>query len=138
MSTPTAFRPRPDIWLLAAASVLLLAQSIFHLMAFPRLDSGLIDLAALTLRAPLPDFDVLRGAWVLYAMHLLLAALLCAACAVSPKVFGRGLRWILCAWLVLDTCVLMFYVGAFLGSVLMGLAALLVLVAGLWPRAADD
>jgi hypothetical protein len=138
MNTPARPRLRPEIWLLAMAAVLLLAQSIFHILAFPRLDDGLNDLAALTLRAPLPDFDVLRGAWMLYAIHLLIAALLCGACAVSPRLFGRGLRVALCVWLVLDTLVLLYFVGPFLGSILMGLAAAAVLIAALWPRSLDD
>lgn len=138
MSTPARYRPRPEIWLLAAAAVLLLAQAVFHLLAYARLDAGLVELASLPMQLALPDFNVLRGAWVLYAVHLLIAALLSAACAVSPSRFGRGLRVALALWMSLDASVLLCFVGLFLGSILMALAALLLIIAALWPMTGND
>ena len=138
MNSPARFRPRFDIWLLATASVLLLAQASFHLLAYPKLDEGLRDLASLSVQMPLPDFDVLRGAWILYAVHLLIAALLCAACAVAPRLFGRGLRIALAAWLGLDTVLLLYFVGPFLGSVLMAISAFAVALTALLPARGDE
>jgi len=131
--TRTPRRLRPEIWLLAIACVLLAAQALFHLMAYPKLDQGLLDLAAVGAEQPLPSFDVLRGAWILYAVHLLIASLLCAACALAPRLFGRGLRIALVVWLGLDTALLFYFVGPFLGSVLMAISATAVAAAALLP-----
>lgn len=136
--TPTSRRLRPELWLLAVACVLLAAQASFHLLAYPRLDQGLLDLAAVGAEQPLPSFDVLRGAWILYAVHLLIASLLCAACAVAPRLFGRGLRIALVVWLGLDTALLFHFVGPFLGSVLMAISASAVAVAALLPGQRDE
>lgn len=131
-------RLRPEIWLLAIACVLLAAQAVFHLLAFPRLDQGLLDLAAVGAEQPLPSFDVLRGAWILYAVHLLIASLLCAACALAPRLFGRGLRIALVVWLGLDTLLLFYFVGPFLGSVLMAISASAVAAAAVLPGQRDE
>lgn len=136
--TPTTRRLRPELWLLAVACVLLVAQASFHLLAYPRLDQGLLDLAAVGAEQPLPSFDVLRGAWILYAVHLLIASLLCAACAVAPRLFGRGLRIALVVWLGLDTALLFHFVGPFLGSVLMAISASAVAAAALLPGQRDE
>ncbi|SDD18287.1 hypothetical protein [Aquimonas voraii] len=136
--TPTTRRLRPELWLLAVACVLLAAQASFHLLAYPRLDQGLLDLAAVGAEQPLPSFDVLRGAWILYAVHLLIASLLCAACAVAPRLFGRGLRMALVVWLGLDTALLFYFVGPFLGSVLMAISASAVAAAALLPARQDE
>ena len=136
--TPSTRRLRPELWLLAVACVLLAAQASFHLLAYPRLDQGLLDLAAVGAEQPLPSFDVLRGAWILYAVHLLIASLLCAACAVAPRLFGRGLRMALVVWLGLDTALLFYFVGPFLGSVLMAISASAVAAAALLPGRSDE
>jgi|LNFM01.1.fsa_nt_gb hypothetical protein len=136
-NTPTR-RLRPELWLLAVACVLLAAQAGFHLLAYPRLDQGLIDLSAVGAEQPLPSFDVLRGAWILYAVHLLIASLLCAASALAPRLFGRGLRVALVVWLGLDTLLLFYFVGPFLGSVLMAISASAVAVAALLPAQRDE
>ena len=136
--TPSTRRLRPELWLLAVACVLLAAQASFHLLAYPRLDQGLLDLAAVGAEQPLPSFDVLRGAWILYAVHLLIASLLCAACAVAPRLFGRGLRIALVVWLGLDTALLFHFVGPFLGSVLMAISASAVAAAALLPGQRDE
>ncbi|MBE5314670.1 MAG: hypothetical protein H4O13_04625 [Xanthomonadales bacterium] len=136
--TPKTRRLRPELWLLAVACVLLAAQASFHLLAYPRLDQGLLDLAAVGAEQPLPSFDVLRGAWILYAVHLLIASLLCAACAVAPRLFGRGLRMALVVWLGLDTALLFYFVGPFLGSVLMAISASAVAAAALLPGRSDE
>lgn len=128
-----SIRLHPDIWLLALAAVLLLAQSLMHLMAYAGLDEGLQAMAALSMERRLPSFDVLRGAWLLYAVHLGVAALLCAGCAVTPALFGRGLRIVLAAWMAADTVLLLWFVGLFIGSVLMALAALALVAAAFWP-----
>lgn len=133
-TTASTRRLRPELWLLAIACVLLAAQAAFHLLAYPRLDQGLIDLSAVGAERPLPSFDVLRGAWILYAVHLLIAALLCAASAIAPKLFGRGLRIALVVWLSLDTALLFHFVGVFLGSVLMAISAVAVALAVLLPE----
>lgn len=136
--TPSTRRLRPELWLLAVACVLLAAQASFHLLAYPRLDQGLLDLAAVGAEQPLPSFDVLRGAWILYAVHLLIASLLCAACAVAPRLFGRGLRMALVVWLGLDTALLFYFVGPFLGSVLMAISASAVAAAALLPGRSEE
>lgn len=131
-------RLRPELWLLAIACVLLAAQASFHLLAYPRLDQGLLDLSAVGAEQPLPSFDVLRGAWILYAVHLLIASILCAASALSPRLFGRGLRIALVIWLGLDTALLFYFVGPFLGSVLMAISAIAVAAAALLPAQRDS
>lgn len=131
-------RLRPELWLLAIACVLLAAQAGFHLLAYPRLDQGLLDLSAVGAEQPLPSFDVLRGAWILYAVHLLIASILCAASALAPRLFGRGLRVALVIWLGLDTALLFHFVGPFLGSVLMAISALAVTAAALLPTQRDS
>jgi hypothetical protein len=131
-------RLRPEIWLLAIACVLLAAQAVFHLLAYPRLDQGLLDLAAVGAEQPLPSFDVLRGAWILYAVHLLIASILCAACALAPRLFGRGLRIAMVVWLGLDTVLLFYFVGPFLGSVLMAISASAVAAAALLPTPREE
>lgn len=136
--TPKTRRLRPELWLLAVACVLLAAQASFHLLAYPRLDQGLLDLAAVGAEQPLPSFDVLRGAWILYAVHLLIASLLCAACAVAPRLFGRGPRIALVVWLGLDTALLFYFVGPFLGSVLMAISASAVAAAALLPGRSEE
>jgi hypothetical protein len=136
--THATHRLRPEIWLLAIACVLLAAQAVFHLMAYPRLDQGLLDLAAVGAEQPLPSFDVLRGAWILYAVHLLIASILCAACALAPRLFGRGLRIALVVWLGLDTTLLFYFVGPFLGSVLMAISATAVAAAALLPTPREE
>lgn len=136
--TPKTRRLRPELWLLAVACVLLAAQASFHLLAYPRLDQGLLDLAAVGAEQPLPSFDVLRGAWILYAVHLLIASLLCAACAVAPRLFGRGPRIALVVWLGLDTALLFYFVGPFLGSVLMAISASAVAAAALLPGRGEE
>jgi len=136
-NTPTR-RLRPELWLLAVACVLLAAQAGFHLLAYPRLDQGLIDLSAVGAEQPLPSFDVLRGAWILYAVHLLIASILCAACALAPRLFGRGLRIALVVWLGLDTLLLFYFVGPFLGGVLMAISASAVAAAALLPAQRDE
>lgn len=136
--TPSTRRLRPELWLLAVACVLLAAQASFHLLAYPRLDQGLLDLAAVGAEQPLPSFDVLRGAWILYAVHLLIASLLCAACAVAPRLFGRGPRMALVVWLGLDTALLFYFVGPFLGSVLMAISASAVAAAALLPGRSEE
>ena len=136
--TPKTRRLRPELWLLAVACVLLAAQASFNLLAYPRLDQGLLDLAAVGAEQPLPSFDVLRGAWILYAVHLLIASLLCAACAVAPRLFGRGPRIALVVWLGLDTALLFYFVGPFLGSVLMAISASAVAAAALLPGRSEE
>ena len=131
-------RLRPDIWLLALAAVLLLAQSLMHLLAYGGLDAGLEAMASLSMERSLPDFEVLRGAWLLYAAHLGIAALLCAGCAIAPLLFGRGLRIVLAVWMTADAALLLGFVGAFIGSVLMALAAAALAAAAFWPVGSKD
>lgn len=135
--TVSTRRLRPELWLLAIACVLLAAQAGFHLFAYPRLDQGLLDLSTIGAEQPLPSFDVLRGAWILYAVHLLIASILCAASALAPSLFGRGLRIALVVWLSLDTVLLFYFVGPFLGSVLMAISATAVAAAALLPAQSD-
>jgi len=121
-------RQRLDIWLLAVACVSLLLITVLHLFAFANLDTALDQLPV---RSQL--LDVLRGAWVLYAAHLLIAALLCAMSALWPARFGRGLRAALALWMSVDAGLMFYFVGAFLGSVLTTAVAIVLLLAAALP-----
>jgi hypothetical protein len=44
----------------------------------------------------------------------------------------------LALWMSLDASVLLCFVGLFLGSILMALAALLLIIAALWPMPGAD
>lgn len=121
-------RQRLDIWLLAVACVSLLLITVLHLFAFANLDSALDQLPV---RSQL--LDVLRGSWVLYAAHLLIAALLCALSAIWPARFGRGLRAALALWMSVDAGLMFYFVGVFLGSVLTTAVAIVLLLAAALP-----
>lgn len=121
-------RQRLDIWLLAVACVSLLLITVLHLFAFANLDSALDQLPV---RSQL--LDVLRGSWVLYAAHLLIAALLCALSAIWPVRFGRGLRAALALWMSIDAVLMFYFVGVFLGSVLTTAVAIVLLLAAALP-----
>jgi hypothetical protein len=71
-------------------------------------------------------------------VHLLIASILCAACALAPRLFGRGLRIAMVVWLGLDTVLLFYFVGPFLGSVLMAISASAVAAAALLPTPREE
>ena len=121
-------RQRLDIWLLAVACVSLLLITVLHLFAFANLDSALDQLPV---RSQL--LDVLRGSWVLYAAHLLIAALLCALSAIWPARFSRGLRAALALWMSIDAGLMFYFVGVFLGSVLTTAVAIILLLSAALP-----
>lgn len=121
-------RQHLDIWLLASACVSLLLITVLHLFAFANLDSALDQLPV---RSQL--LDVLRGSWVLYGAHLLIAALLCALSAIWPARFGRGLRAALALWMSIDAVLMFYFVGVFLGSVLTTAVAIVLLLAAALP-----
>ncbi len=126
-------RQRLDIWLLAVACVSLLLITVLHLFAFANLDSALDQLPV---RSQL--LDVLRGSWVLYAAHLLIAALLCAMSAIWPARFGRGLRAALALWMSVDAGLMFYFVGAFLGSILTSAVAAVLMLAAALPIRQDS
>ena len=119
----------PTIKIIAAlGALILLAGAAFHMTAMPevRQSANVIELEFF--RKALP------GMWVMPALHWIFIAFLSLglsryksnACAAILMAFG--------CWVLVDALVTLIYVGPFVGVYMLGLAGLLLLVAGLMQR----
>lgn len=107
--------------MLAGAAAILVASAVLHGLAFSRIDS-------LVGHAEMPEIwrDALRVVWIIYSAHLLLiAAMLAYAAGRSHAVPGALLM--ICGLIpAIDALLMLIYVGDFIGTLLLGLAAVLV------------
>jgi hypothetical protein len=107
--------------MLAGAAAILIATAVLHGFGFTRVDS-------LLSHAEMPETwrDAVRMVWIIYAAHLLLiAAMLAYAAGRSHAVPGALLM--ICGLIpAIDALLMLIYVGDFIGSLLLGLAAVLV------------
>ena len=69
-----------------------------------------------------------KGLWLVFSMHLVVVGTLFIAAAIAPKVAGRVVLSIAGLVPAGDTLMLLAFVGVFIGTVLLGLAAVLVYV----------
>ncbi|NJO12700.1 MAG: hypothetical protein HC872_03645 [Gammaproteobacteria bacterium] len=107
--------------MLACAAALLLLAAILHFADYAEADR-LITHASMaeTWR------DALRGAWILYASHLVIIAAVCAYACSRPGVVAAPLL-ILCGLVpALDAIVSLFFLAGFVPPMLLGFAAVLI------------
>lgn len=107
--------------MLAGAAALLVITAALHGTGFPEIDR-------LVMHAEMAEIwrNALRAVWIIYSAHLLLiAAILMYAAGRTHAVPGPLLM--LCGLIpAVDALLLLIYVGGFIGTLLLGLAAVLV------------
>ena len=69
-----------------------------------------------------------KSLWLVYSMHLVVVGALFIAAAITPKIAGRVVLSIAGLVPAGDTLIMLAFVGVFIGTVLLGLAAVLVYV----------
>lgn len=69
-----------------------------------------------------------KGLWLVYPMHLVVVGALFIAAAITPKIAGRVVLSIAGLVPAGDTLMLLAFVGVFIGTILLGTAAVLVYV----------
>lgn len=69
----------------------------------------------------------IKGLWLIYSIHLIIVGMLFLAAAARPDLIGRPILAIAGLVPVADTIVLLAFVGMFVGTVALGLSALLVI-----------
>ena len=69
-----------------------------------------------------------KGLWLVFSMHLVVVGALFIAAAIAPKVAGRVVLSIAGLVPAGDTLMLLAFVGVFIGTIFLGVAAVLVYV----------
>jgi hypothetical protein len=107
--------------MLGGAALILVLMASLHGTGFAEVDAHLVH-------APMPEIwrNAVRVVWIMYSAHLLLiAGILTYAALSSAPVPGPVLM--LCGAIpALDALLMLFYVGGFIGTLVLGLAAALV------------
>ncbi len=107
--------------MLAGAAAILVALAALHGFEFGPLEELLTD-------AGLPDTwrDAMRVVWILYSAHLLLIAAMLAYSAGRSHAVPGALLMICGLIPALDALLMLIYVGDFIGTLLLGFAAVLI------------
>jgi hypothetical protein len=79
-----------------------------------------------------------KGLWLVFSLHLAILGILFLAAAVRPGLAGKGILAIAGLIPAGDTVMLLAFVGVFPGSVLLGLAALLIFTGVALRQAAGE
>lgn len=107
--------------MLGGAATLLVVTASLHGTGFAEVDPHLVH-------APMPEIwrNAVRVVWIMYAAHLLLIAAVLAYAALSTAQVPGPVLMLCGALPALDALLLLFYVGGFIGTLFLGLAAALV------------
>jgi hypothetical protein len=112
--------------IVALGSVVLIATAAFHA-------SGYTAVAGALNRTALNYFlrGGLRGLWLMFSIQLVVVAILCLAVAWRPQNQTRMVIFFCCLLLGLETWLLYWSVGFFIGEVLLGVTLVCYLLAAI-------
>ena len=133
MESPWSLIRSPWRGLLVAAALILAGTAILHGSGYPVLSDALRDsgLARLWVGA-------LQGLWIMFAVHLLLIAGYLLAGALRPVLVQDRALFVCGLLLAADTGLLGGFMGLFAGTLLVGIAAVAVIVARLIRQRSPD
>jgi hypothetical protein len=116
-------------WAIGAAGVILVGTACLHAIGYRPLIEQLV-----ASRIHPPWLAGVKGLWLVFSFHLIILGALFLAAAIRPSWVAKPVLLIAGLVPATDTVVLFAFVGVFVGTVLLGLAALLVYVGvTLWP-----
>ncbi|MEW6207101.1 MAG: hypothetical protein AB1631_01955 [Acidobacteriota bacterium] len=116
-------------WLILAASVMLLATALFH-------GSGYGGVARSIEASDVKPFliSAVKGLWLMFSIHLIVVSF--ALVAVSRSLQAKRFVLLCALFPIADTVILLIFAGVFAGTIMMAVAALLLIGGGLLlPRA---
>lgn len=133
MESPWSLIRSPWRGLLVAAALILAGTAILHGSGYPVLSDALRDsgLARLWVGA-------LQGLWIMFAVHLLLIAGYLLAGALRPVLVQDRALFVCGLLLAADTGLLGGFMGLLAGTLLVGIAAVAVIVARLIRQRSPD
>ena len=133
MESPWSLIQSPWRGLLVAAGLILGGTAILHASGYPLLTEALreVGLARVWVGA-------VQGLWVMFAVHLLLIAAYLFAGALRPVLVQDRALFVCALLLAADTGLLGGFMGLFAGTLLVGIAAVTVIVARLIRQRASD
>ena len=102
-------------------ALIVAATALFHL-------TGYDDVGALLTRASVRPFmrHGLQGLWLMFSIHLIVLAIAAAAVVIRPTSGSRPVLIVVTALLLADVLILMRFVGAFAGTIMLASGTLLV------------
>lgn len=120
-------------WLLAIAGFLLAAMAALHYTGYAQV-AGILS----SREIPSAWGDALLGLWLWFSIMLAVLAIFLCSAAVRTE-WGASSALILCLALTTSVSIVLFsFVGVFVGSVLISVAAILLLIACLLRRPTSD
>ena len=133
MESPWSLIRSPWRGLLVAAAFILAGTAILHGSGYPLLADALRDaeLARVWVGA-------IQGLWVMFAVHLLLIAAYLFVGALRPMLVEDRALFVCGLLLAADTGLLGGFMGLFAGTLLVGIAAVTVIVARLIRQRSPD
>ncbi len=107
--------------MLGGAATILVVMASLHGTGFAEIDAHL-------LHAPMPEIwrNAVRVVWIMYAAHLLLIAAILAYAALSHATVPGPVLMVCAVIPALDALLMLYYVGGFIGTLILGLASALV------------
>lgn len=102
-------------------ALIVAATALFHL-------TGYDDVGALLTRASVGPFmrNGLQGLWLMFSIHLIVLAIAATAVVVRPTSASRPVLIVVTALLLADVLILMSFVGAFAGTIMLASGTVLV------------
>jgi hypothetical protein len=119
-------------WLILAASVILLATALFH-------GSGYGSVARSIEASDVRPFliSAVKGLWLMFSIHLIVVS--SALVAVSRSLQAKRFVLLCALFPIADTIILLVFAGVFAGTIMIAVAAILLLGGGLMlPRASES
>jgi hypothetical protein len=123
-STPRVRLTDPWRGLLLAAALILAGTAILHVLYYPRLSSALSA-------APVGDTwgPQLEGLWLMFSVNLAIIAVFLAVAALRTRMASDSGLFVCALILAANTGLLGAFMGLFAGTLLVGISAVLVIVA---------
>ena len=116
-----AGRMRLSGWALAVAGIIMVITAGLHGMGYRPL---VLQLSSSTLAEAW--LDGVKGLWLVFSLHLVIVGALFLMAALKPGAVGKGVLIVAGLLPAGDTVVLLSSVGVFIGSICLGLVAVLV------------